>query len=216
MGIIVILLIVYIIYKNKQDNQNSSYRGGSFRGGSQNRNYYDKEPHFESEWKWDEKRGKWVHPQSKVIEHQPTESTFQQQEPIYQTDDKLEEIDYRNAYEAKNLLTRNEWQNYKILREVAEIKGYIICPKVRLIDIITPRRGEKKYKTLQYKVQSKHVDFVVCDQNMTIKAIIELDDATHDTKTVKERDDFVNMILRSVGYKVIRTRYINHDILDSI
>ena len=130
--------------------------------------------------------------------------------------DKTEEINYRRAYQARQLFTRNEWQNYKKLRDIAEIKGYIICPKVRLLDIIEPKKGERKYKTLFYKIQAKHVDFVICDKDMHIKAIIELDDNSHDTKDRKERDEFVNMILHSVGYKVIHTRYITNDILDLV
>lgn len=92
----------------------------------------------------------------------------------------------------------------------------MICPKVRLFDIIEPKKEHDKYKTLMYKIQAKHVDFVICDKNMHIKAVIELDDSSHDKKDRKERDDFVNLILRSVGYKVIRTRYITNDILDLI
>lgn len=127
-----------------------------------------------------------------------------------------EKIDYRNAYQAKFLFTKNEWHNYMKLRDIAEVKGYVICPKVRLLDIIEPRKGEKKYKTLFYKVQAKHVDFVICDKNMNIKGIIELDDSSHDREDRKERDQFVDMILRSVGYKVIHTRAITVDILDLI
>lgn len=128
--------------------------------------------------------------------------------------EETELIDYNNAYQARYLFTKNEWLNYKKLRDIAEVKGYIICPKVRLLDIIEPKKGEKKYKTLFYKIQAKHVDFVICDKDMHIKAIIELDDNSHDTKERKERDEFVNMILRSVGYNVIHTRYITNDIFD--
>ncbi len=180
---------------------------------------------WKSEWKWDEESQTWVHPRSrKTNTHTESEYTISQEEidrinKRYQTNTVSEpeiKIDFAHAYQAQPLFTRNEWQNYKTLREVAEVKGYVICPKVRLLDIVRPRNGEQKYKTLLYKIQSKHVDFVICDQNMTIKAIIELDDSTHDTQKGKERDEIVDTVLRSVGYKVIHTRYINHDILDLI
>jgi len=173
-----------------------------------------KQPEWTSEWKWDEESQTWVHPRSRKpesaasrVEHQTTTATTVEPEIT---------IDFAHAYQAQPLFTRNEWQNYKTLREVAEVKGYVICPKVRLLDIVRPRNGEQKYKTLLYKIQSRHVDFVICDQNMTIKAIIELDDSTNDTQKGKERDEFVDTVLRSVGYKVIHTRYINHDILDKV
>jgi len=171
-------------------------------------------PEWTSEWKWDEKSQKWVHPNS--IKEEPETRRGEQQTKTETNTEPEIKIDFAHAYQAQPLFTRNEWQNYKTLRDIAEVKGYIICPKVRLLDIIRPRNGEQKYKTLLYKIQSKHVDFVICDQNMTIKAIIELDDSTHDTQKGKERDAFVDTVLRSVGYKVIHTRYINHDILDLV
>lgn len=182
---------------------------GSKRTNNKRKKFKQKftEPQWTSEWRWDEESQTWVHPLSGKPE--PAAKKEETTRPEI-------EIDFTNAYQAQQLFTRNEWQNYKTLRDVAEVKGYVICPKVRLLDIVKPRNGEKKYKTLLYKIQSKHVDFVICDQNMNIKAIIELDDKTHDTEKGKERDAFVDTVLRSVGYKVIHTRYINHDILDLV
>ena len=63
------------------------------------------------------------------------------------------------------------------------------------------------------KIQSKHVDFVICDQNLYIKAIVELDDKSHDQPDRQERDRFVDDVLTSVGYTVIRTRAVTEDTL---
>lgn len=136
--------------------------------------------------------------------------------PSNERQEDTQEIDYGTAYQARYLLTRNEWYQYKKLKEIADIKGYVICPKVRLLDIIEPRKGERKYKTLFYKIQAKHVDFLICDKDMHIKAIIELDDNSHNEQDRKERDAFVTAILQSVGYKVIHTRYIDNSILDTV
>ena len=125
-------------------------------------------------------------------------------------------IDYVNSYQARYVFSKNEWHQYMKLKEIADVRGFVICPKVRLLDIIEPRKGAKKYKTLFYKIQAKHVDFLICDQKMYIKAIIELDDNSHNQTSRKERDDFVDSILRSVGYKVIHTKYITNDILDLV
>lgn len=172
----------------------------------------NKNTEWKSEWTWDEKSQTWVHPKSE----KPTPRK-NNEEATHETNTEPEvTIDFVHAYQAQPIFTRNEWQNYKTLRDVATVKGYIICPKVRLLDIVKPKSGEKKYKTLLYKIQSKHVDFVICDQNMNIKAIIELDDKSHDSEKGKERDTFVDTVLRSVGYKVIHTRYITHDILDLV
>lgn len=140
--------------------------------------------------------------------HQPI------QEPNVETAPK--EADYSNCYQPRYLLTKNEWYAHKRLKEIADTKGYIICPKVRMLDIVEPRKGNKNWKTLFYKIQAKHVDFVICDSGMHIKAIIELDDGSHLQKERQERDTFVDQVLQSVGYKVIRTKYITDNILDNI
>jgi len=88
--------------------------------------------------------------------------------------------------------------------------------KVRLLDIVEPKRGEKKYKTLLYKIQAKHIDFLICDKDMHIKTVVELYDSSHNSQDRIERDEFVDMVLKSVGYKVIHTKYITPNILDGI
>lgn len=125
-----------------------------------------------------------------------------------------EEHDYSNAYQKKYLLTKNEWYAHKKLKSIADSKGYILCPKVRLLDIVEPRTGEKDWKVLFNKIQSKHVDFVICDQGMKILGILELDDNTHNRSDRQQRDAFVDQVLSGVGYKVIHTRSITDDILD--
>lgn len=125
-------------------------------------------------------------------------------------------IDYKNSYQRKYLLTKNEWHAYKKLQDLAAKRELQVCPKVRMLDLVEPRRGEKHYKTLFWKVQAKHVDFLICDKDLNIKAILELDDNSHNTNERKERDTFVDEVLTSVGYKVIRAKYINEDVLDHL
>lgn len=126
------------------------------------------------------------------------------------------ELDFKTAYQRKPLFTRNEWQNYKKLRDIAEVRGFVICPKVRLFDLVEPRHDKKRKLTYRYKIQAKHVDFVICDKDMNIKAVLELDDSSHyDPERIK-RDNFVNTILLSTGYTVIHTKYIENRIFDLI
>lgn len=122
---------------------------------------------------------------------------------------------YAQAYQAKYLLTRNEWYEFKKLKKYAAELNIHICPKVRLLDLVEPRKGEK-YMSYLGKIQSKHVDFVLCDQDLRIKAILELDDNSHNQQDRKERDLFVDEVLQSVGYRVIRTRSITEATLDPL
>lgn len=146
----------------------------------------------------------------------PQEEPKEEPKPVPEEPEKEKRSTYADCYQKKYLLTKNEWFAHKKLKPIADAKGLIICPKVRLLDILEPRRGEKDYKALLYKVQAKHVDFLICDKDMRIKAVLELDDSSHDQKNRKERDSFVDEILTSVGYKVIHTKYINDDVLDNL
>lgn len=154
---------------------------------------------------------KLVKPSKTGSQDKPKEENANQEEP---KEESGKRTSYANCYQPKYLLTKNEWHAHKKLKQIADAKGLVICPKVRLLDILEPRKGEKDYKSLFYKVQAKHVDFLICDQAMHIKAVLELDDGSHDQKDRQERDSFVDEILQSVGYKVIRTRYITDDVLD--
>lgn len=138
------------------------------------------------------------------------------QQPIQKPIPNAQTAEYQDAYEAVNILTRNESENYKKLKIAADRKGYIICPKVRLADIVKPR-NDPRYMSRFGKIKSKHVDFVIYDGDMRhLKAIIELDDRSHDRKDRQERDEFVDFILNDCGYRVIHTRYITPDILDDV
>lgn len=124
-------------------------------------------------------------------------------------------FDYSKAYQAKLLLTKNEWYEYKKLKQYTDAKNLHICPKVRLLDLVEPVKGES-YMSALGKVQSKHVDFVITDQDLRIKAILELDDNSHNAENRKERDQFIDQILTSVGYKVIHTRSITEETIKDI
>lgn len=119
-------------------------------------------------------------------------------------------------YQAKYLLTRNEWYEYKKLREYSAIHNLQVCPKVRLLDIVEPRRGDPNYMSYMGRIKSKHIDFVICDQDLRIKGIIELDDNSHKGKDRYIRDIFVDAVLQGVGYTVIRTRSITENTLEPI
>ncbi|RKI63723.1 DUF2726 domain-containing protein [bacterium 1xD42-67] len=92
---------------------------------------------------------------------------------------------------------------YYKLREIAQQQKLILFAKVRLFDLVTPIKGHPKYKTNLYKIQAKHVDFVLAKENLVAKYIIELDDNSHNRPDRKERDRCVDTVLTSCGYKIL-------------
>ena len=48
---------------------------------------------------------------------------------------------YATAYQKRLLLTKHEWKSYMSIRAPLEVQGLYICPKVRLLDLVEPKRG---------------------------------------------------------------------------
>ena len=119
------------------------------------------------------------------------------------------------AYKKRWLLPYNEKDAYKKLQSAAAEVGYTVFSKVRLLDLLEPVSG-KNYRSYFYKVQAKHVDFVLLDEKLVARCIVELDDSSHDASDRKERDAFVDEVVTSVGYQVIHTRAITDETIAQI
>lgn len=123
--------------------------------------------------------------------------------PPFQQNDNV--LPIAGHYQKKWILTTNEKIAYQALKHICDEKGLHLMSKVRLFDLVEPIRSDTKYKTYLYKIQAKHVDFVICDKNLTAQCIIELDDSSHNRIDRMERDKFVDEVLKSVGYTIIHT-----------
>lgn len=132
------------------------------------------------------------------------------------SNDSKKELPIKGAYQKSWLFSYNEKDAYNKLVPIARELGYTVFTKVRLLDLLEPVKGNPKYKTYFYKVQSKHVDFVLCDEKLVARYIIELDDSSHDRSDRKERDNFVDEVVESVGYKIIHTRAITEEIKEHL
>ncbi len=115
---------------------------------------------------------------------------------------------YRYPYAARPLLTKREYHFYRMLRREADRYGCLICPKVGLKDLMTVS-GTKHYMRYFRLIAQKHVDFVVCDENLRVLFAVELDDSSHDTKQARRRDRFKNRAFRAAGIPLKRVREYN-------
>lgn len=147
----------------------------------------------------------------------PEETPKQEEPPKPEEPEELvDDLPIQGAYQQKWLLTYNEKAAYKMLKQICDRNNLHLMTKVRLLDIVEPIRRQYKYKTYLYKIQAKHVDFVICDEKLVARCIIELDDSSHDQEERMERDHFVDRVLESVGYQVLRTRNVTEDIESEI
>jgi len=123
-----------------------------------------------------------------------------------------QELPIQGAYTKCWMFSYNEKDAYRKLKPIAEELGYTVFAKVRLLDLLEPAKGIPKYKTYFYKIQAKHVDFVLCDQKLVARHIIELDDSSHDREERQTRDKFVDKVLKSVGYNIIHVKSVDESI----
>lgn len=106
----------------------------------------------------------------------------------------------------KYLLTEAERSFLGVL-ELAITSKHRVCVQVRLADVITVKKGLIKsiQSTYQNKINSKHLDFVVCDADtLQIRCAIELDDASHKAASRKIRDRFINTACKDAGLILLR------------
>lgn len=123
---------------------------------------------------------------------------------------------YSESYERKYLMTLNEKAQFRKLQQWAQNRGLIVFSKVRLLDLIQPRKNIQNFKSALWKIQAKHVDFLICDQEIRIKCIVEISDNSHNRSDRIERDKFVTEVLQACGYKVFQTYNVIDSQLDEI
>lgn len=163
----------------------------------------------------------------KIIKYNKEKSVSEKSAPnnpqIIETNDpniinpnQIEINEYNNSYQPKYLLTLHEKTQFNKIINWARSKNLYVFTKVRLADLIEPRNGQINFKSLFWKIQAKHIDFVICDKNIKVICVIELQDSSHYRPDRIERDLFVKEVLEACGYKFIQTHSITEDILAKI
>ena len=106
-------------------------------------------------------------------------------------------------YAKGHLLTKTEQTFFITLVREALKRRLLVCPKVRLEDIIfvTDKQNRNKYRGY---IKSRHIDFVLLNASCETVAAIELDDPSHNTAKATKTDQFKNELFLEVGIPLIR------------
>lgn len=112
-------------------------------------------------------------------------------------------INYSN-YQKKYLLTKTEYSFYMKSRLALQEKNFYLYPKVRLEDFIEATGEGKEKLSLRGRIKSRHIDFLVCDDKLHIKAAIELDDKSHSNEKAQAADQFKNELFDSLKLPLVR------------
>ncbi len=126
-------------------------------------------------------------------------------------------------YQRKDaLLSPAERLFYRELKSALSQEHEVSC-KVRLEDIfqVKPLHNRNELHSLRIRIKSRHVDFVVTKaDDSQIVALVELDDATHRSKSAQASDRFKDELARSTGLSLLRfparSQYAASDIQQSL
>ena len=93
---------------------------------------------------------------------------------------------------------------YEVLWRAAGDQIHVFA-KVRLADVVYVARGTGSWQTHFNRIQSKHIDFLLCDrQKIAPLVAIELDDSSHDANARESRDQVVDAVCEAAGLPIIR------------
>jgi hypothetical protein len=107
-------------------------------------------------------------------------------------------------YLATCILSPCETRFYEVLRTVIP-EGVLLTIKTRMADVLVCPSAS--WESHGWKVSNRHFDFVLLD-GKTLRPLlaVELDDSSHDTKSGKARDRFVDAASAACGLVVLHVR----------
>ena len=105
-----------------------------------------------------------------------------------------------NIYGPKAFMSEQEAIRLRKLRKWANAKGYQIFYRVRLAELMSSKVDPNVSKKPQMILMTRCADFVVCDENYTVKCVIQMNDPAG-KKT--EANRFVQDALTACGYRVL-------------
>ncbi|NGY05807.1 DUF2726 domain-containing protein [Solimonas terrae] len=102
----------------------------------------------------------------------------------------------------RDLMQRSEAVLFHRFSEA--LPDHVILAQVAMQSFLKVRQGERQAQAWQWKFDKKYVDFVICDQNFAIIAVVELDGASHRDEKQAERDRDKSRALSAAGIRLVR------------
>lgn len=93
---------------------------------------------------------------------------------------------------------------------------HTVFAKVRLADLVRVQASGREFWQRFNSISAKHVDFVLCDEQLAPVVAIELDDSSHEQPERLTRDQFVDSVLESAALPIVHVRAKRGYVLDEI
>ena len=110
-------------------------------------------------------------------------------------------------YQSRRVLFTPAERSFLGVLEQALAAEYRVMGKVRLCDIIEVTKGlsNSDRQSAHNKIDRKHLDFVILrESDLSVAAVVELDDKTHNRKDRESRDDFLSKALAAAQIPLFR------------
>lgn len=104
-------------------------------------------------------------------------------------------------FKKKTLL--NETEQILFLRLIEALPNCFVLAQVRLADIVGVKNCDSR-QTWFNKIQSKSVDFVICNKSFVVLVCIELDGKTHEDEDRQKADNEKDLALKTAGIPILR------------
>lgn len=108
-------------------------------------------------------------------------------------------------YQKEPVLFTPAERSFLAMLEQALGDQFRVLGKVRLADVIKVKPGLSGSVRQQAfnRIQSKHLDFVVCDPgDLSVQFVVELDDSSHQQSQRQARDEFLDKALAAAGVPI--------------
>ena len=121
----------------------------------------------------------------------------------------------RPYFRRRFLLSKPEKHFYNILREI--FTTHTILAKVRLTDLIEAN-VHPRWHTDFASIQSKHVDFVICDAGLCPLVAVELDGSSPSSTDRRQNEHLMDRILKEASLEIVHVprqkKYFHKEIRD--
>lgn len=104
-------------------------------------------------------------------------------------------------YKSSPLMSPTEIRFWRILYQA--VPGYHIFPQVAINALVdVESENSDHFRKVLRAFNTFRADFIVCDANLKVLAIVELDDRSHDAR--RDKDNRRDYVTTQAGYKTVR------------
>lgn len=111
----------------------------------------------------------------------------------------------QSLYKQRDSLFTPAERSFLGVLDQATAGHYRVFGKVRVADVLAPATADNNRRmSLFNKISAKHFDYVLCDPGtLDVKAVVELNDKSHNSKSRTMRDNFLRASCESAGLPLV-------------